>query len=114
MAMQAEQLRQSVERIEECVDEARDAVRQGSAPDDLRQTVDSLHQQARQVQQAAESQQQVGQDAIRQQVVQLEQAGDRAVQACRTAGSKVDQRTQQAVQKAHDEISKLKKQIQMG
>jgi hypothetical protein len=36
------------------------------------------------------------------------------MQACRNAGSSVDQRTQQAVQKAHDEISSLKKEVQMG
>ena len=45
--------------------------------------------------------------------MQLEQAGDRALQACRKAGN-VDQRVQQAVQRAHDEASSLKKQMQMG
>jgi len=46
-------------------------------------------------------------------VSQLEQSGDRAKQACRSGGN-VDPQTQQAVQRAHDEISNLKKQIQMG
>jgi hypothetical protein len=46
-------------------------------------------------------------------VKQLEQTADRAKAACRTGGN-VDSQTQQAVQRAHDEISNLKKQIQMG
>jgi hypothetical protein len=50
---------------------------------------------------------------LQQAVNQLEQSADRAKQACRSAGN-VDQQTQQAVQRAHDEISNLKKQIQMG
>jgi hypothetical protein len=34
------------------------------------------------------------------------------MQACRTGGN-IDPQTQQAVQRAHDEISNLKKQLQM-
>ena len=45
--------------------------------------------------------------------MQLEQAGDRAMKACRSAGN-VDPGVQQAVQRAHEEASNLKKQIQMG
>ena len=63
--------------------------------------------------QAAGAKQQMGQDQIQLAVSQLEQSGGRAVQACRNA-DKVDSKTQQAVQRAHDEISSLKKQIQMG
>ncbi|HZY18795.1 MAG TPA: hypothetical protein VFE82_09950 [Ramlibacter sp.] len=111
--MQTEDLKQSINRIEQCADEAKRAVQVGSAPDELRRTVETLHQQARQAQQSANAQQQMGQDGLKQQVMQLEQTGDQAVQACRTAGN-VDPQTQQAVQRAHDEISSLKKQIQMG
>jgi vacuolar-type H+-ATPase subunit H len=111
--MQADQLKQSIKRIEECADEAKRAVQAGSAPQELRQCVDTLHEQARQAQQQMGSSQQQGQDSIRSTVMQMEQAGDRAVQACRSAGN-VDPQTQQAVQRAHDEISSLKKQIQMG
>jgi hypothetical protein len=50
---------------------------------------------------------------VREAVMQLEQAGDRAMQACRQAGS-VDAKLQQAVQRAHAEASNLKKQVQMG
>lgn len=111
--MQTDQLKQSIKRIEECADEAKRAVQAGSAPQELRQCVDTLHEQARQAQQQMGSTQQQGQDSIRSTVMQMEQAGDRAVQACRNAGN-VDPQTQQAVQRAHDEISNLKKQIQMG
>lgn len=113
--MQIDQMKQSVNRIEECVDEAKNAVRAGSVPNEVRQCVDSLHEQARQVQQSCNSpQQQAGQDDFRQQVMQLEQTGDRAMQACRQAGNSVAPQAQQAIKRAHDEISSLKKQIQMG
>lgn len=112
--MQTEQLQQRINRIEECADEAMKCVQQGSVPGELRQQVDSLHQQAKQAKQEAGSQQQMGQDGLKQKVMQMEQTGDRAMQACRSAGSSVDQRTQQAVQRAHDEISSLKKEMQMG
>ncbi|MEJ5991144.1 hypothetical protein WG902_14170 [Ramlibacter sp. PS3R-8] len=127
--MQADQLKQSIQRIEECADEAKRQVQQGSVPDELRQSILSLHDQAKQAQQQVQNnQQQQGQgqgqgqqqgqgqnqDSLRQAVLQMEQAGDRALQACRKAGSSVDQQTQQSVQRLHDELSSLKKQIQMG
>lgn len=110
-------LKQGINRIEECVDEAQRAVQQSqSIPPEVRQSVESLHQQARQAKQSVNAQQQQGQDQeqLKQQVMQLEQSGDRAMQACRTAGNSVDPQAQQAIQRAHDEISSLKKQIQMG
>ena len=112
--MQADQLKERINRIEECADEAKRAVQQGQVPPELRQQVDSLHQQARQAKMQANDQQQMGQgqDSLKQAVMQLEQTGDRAVQACRSGGN-VDPQTQQAVQRAHDEISSLKKQLQM-
>jgi uncharacterized coiled-coil DUF342 family protein len=116
MQMQAEQFKERISRIEECADEAKDAVQQGQVTPELRQSVEQLHQQAKQVKQqvqGAGNQQQMGQGQYEQAVNQLEQIGDRAMQACRHAGS-LDQQTQQAVQRAHDEISNLKKQIQMG
>lgn len=113
MQMQAEQMKQRLDRIEECADEARRAVQTGSVPQELRQCVDTLHQQARQAQQQVGSQQQMGQQGLRDTVMQMEQTGDRAMQACRSAGNSVDPQTQQAVQRAHDEISNLKKQVQM-
>lgn len=115
--MQADQLKERIDRIEECADEAKRAVQAGSVPQELRQAVDQLHQQARQAKQQASGsssgQQQAGQDSLKQVVMQMEQTGDQAMRACRSAGN-VDPQAQQAVQRAHDEISNLKKQIQMG
>ncbi len=116
--MQGNQLKQRIEQIEQCTDDAKRAVANGSATPELRQCVQDMHQQARQLQQACSSgQQQMGQQVsqdsgLRQQVAQLEQTADRAMQACRQAGSNVDQQTQQAVQRAHQEISSVKQQMQ--
>lgn len=112
--MQISDVKQRIDRVEQCADEAERAVQAGSVSAELRQSVDAMHQQARQAQQACSSQQQQGdQSRLREVVMQLEQAGDRAVQACKNAG-KVDPQLQQAVQRAHDEASDLKKQLQMG
>src|SRR4051812_42623664 len=112
--MQMNELKQRIDRVEECTDEAKRSVQAGSVPNELRQSVDQMHQQARQAKQQASTQQQQGDtSSLRDVVNQLEQAGDRAMQACRSAGN-VDPQVQQAIQRAHDEASNLKKQLQMG
>ena len=113
--MQMNDLKQRIDRVEECTDEAKQCLQSGSVPQDLSQCVQQMHQQAHQVQQQCDSQQQsqMGQDSLRQPVAQLEQTADRAMQACRSAGNSVDPQLQQAVQRAHQEISSLKKQMQM-
>lgn len=112
--MQMSEVKQRIDKVEQCADEAEQAMQTGSVSGDLRQSIDAMHQQARQVQQECSSQQQQGDPSrLRDMVMQLEQAGDRAVQACRKAGN-VDPRVQEAVQRAHEEASNLKKQIQMG
>lgn len=114
--MQMNEVKQRVDRIEQCTDEAKQAVQSASAPADLKQCVEQMHQQAHQMQQAcgsASGQQQGDMGTMKQTVAQLEQTGDRAMQACRQAGN-VPQQVQQAVQRAHDEISHLKKEMQMG
>ena len=113
--MQTSEVKQRIDRIEQCADEAERAIQAASVQGELRQSVDAMHQQARQAQQACSSQQQQqgDQSRLRDVVMQLEQAGDRAMQACRDSGN-VDPRVQQAVQRAHDEASNLKKQLQMG
>lgn len=110
--MQAEQMKQRIDRIEECADDAKRAVQSGSVPQELKDCVMSLHQQASQAKQQMGSQAQMGQDAMRGTVMQMEQMADRAMQACRNAGN-VDPQVQQAVQRAHDEVSGLKKDVQM-
>jgi hypothetical protein len=112
--MQMDQIKQGLDRVEQCTDDAERAMQSASVPQDLRQSVDAMHQQARQAKQMFGSQPQQGdQSQVRQAVMQLEQAGDRAMQACRQAGS-VDPQLQQAVQRAHTEASNLKKHVQMG
>ena len=112
--MQMNEIKQRIDRVEECTDEAKRSVQAGSVPNELRESVDQMHQQARQAKQEAGSQQQQGDSSrLRDVVNQLEQAGDRAMQACKNAGN-VDPQVQQAIQRAHQEASQLKKQIQMG
>lgn len=113
--MQTSEVKQRIDRIEQCADEAERAIQSGSVSGELRQSVDALHQQARQAQQecSSQKQQQGDQSRLRDVVMQLEQAGDRAKQACQKAGN-VDPQLQQAVQRAHDEASNLKKELQMG
>jgi hypothetical protein len=112
--MQPSEMKQRIDRIEECADEAERAIQASAVQGELRQSVDAMHQQARQAQQACSAQQQQGDTSrLRDVVMQLEQAGDRAMQACQKAGN-VDPSVKQAVQRAHDEASQLKKQLQMG
>lgn len=108
--MNSQELKQRIDKIEECADEAERAVQAGSAPGDLRQCVEQLHQQAKQAKQAGSA----DEASMRQQVMQMEQTADRAKQACSSAGTKIDQKTQQAVMQAHSEVSNLKKQLQQG
>jgi Tat protein secretion system quality control protein TatD with DNase activity len=112
--MQMNEIKQGIDRVEQCADDAERAMQSGSVPADLRQSIDAMHQQARQAQQACGVHpQQEGETELRDAVMQLEQAGDRAMQACRQAGG-IDPKLQQAVQRAHSEASNLKKQVQMG
>ena len=108
--MQANQLRERVERIEQCADEAVKAVQQAgdSAPNELRQCVSQMHQQARDLR--SEAQQSGDQVQLVASVDTLEQTGDRAKAACRNA-DRVDPQLQSAVNRAHDEIASLKKQM---
>lgn len=111
--MQADQLKQSIQRAEECADQAKAAVQQGSVPEDLKQSVMSLHSQLSQAQQQIRQQPQMGESELRNVVLQAEQASDRAMEACRNAGGNIDPQAKQAVQRTHDELSQTKKQIQM-
>jgi chromosome segregation ATPase len=106
--MDTQQLKKEIDSVEACVDEAKNAMQSaGNVPQPLRESIDNLHQQAR----TAKKDGTGNDDALRGTVMQLEQAADRAMQACRTAGN-VDPKLQQAVQKAHDQLSRLKKQVE--
>jgi enolase len=107
--MNAQELKQCIERAEQSADEAKKAL--GSASPDLRQAVESLHQQLSQAKHSAASQ--GDEQALRQSVLQLESTADRAMRACRQA-SQVDQKLQQAIEKAHEELSRAKKELKAG
>lgn len=109
--MQSEELKQRIARAEECADQAKQACQNGTVTADLRQCIDDLHQKARAMKHATQGQDAPSEDGLRKDVVQLEETADRAMQACRNAGSSVDGQTQQAVQAAHAEISRLKKDL---
>jgi hypothetical protein len=108
--MQIEQLKQRIERIEQCADEAKQACQKGSPPADLRDCVASLHQQASATKHASQGQESASEDSLRKDVMELENTADRAMQACRNAGN-VDPQLQQAVQRTHAEVSSLKKEL---
>jgi predicted nucleic acid-binding Zn-ribbon protein len=100
-------LRQEVSRIEDCVDEAKNAMQSApQVPQALRDAIEQLHQQAR----AAKKDGTGNEEALRSTIVQLEQLADRAMAACRSAGA-VDAPLQAAVQKAHQQLSQLKHRV---
>jgi hypothetical protein len=109
--MQMDQLKSSLERIEQCTDRAVATMRQSNskAPDDLCRIVDDMHAQAREVRDMA--QQSSDQQQLTGTIDRLEQTGDRAKQACQRAGNAVSTQLQSAVIEAHDQISSLKKQM---
>ena len=49
-------------------------------------------------------------ESLRKDIQQLEETADRAMQACRNAGSGVDPQLRQAIERAHGEASSLKKE----
>jgi hypothetical protein len=109
--MQDQQLKQRIERIEESADEAKRACESGNPPSDLRECIATLHQQASATKHATQGQESATHDSLRKSVVELESTADRAMQACRNAGSSVDAQIQQAVRRAHAEASSLKKEL---
>lgn len=108
--MNAQELKQRIDRIEDLVDEAKDALQVGSAPQSLQQAVESLHQQARE----AKHSNAMDEGLLRQAALRIEQAADQAKDACAQAGNAVDPQAQQAVLRAHEEASRLKKEIEAG
>ena len=108
--MQMNQIQDSLNRIEQCTDQAASAapVERTDAPTCAAVST-TIALQARQVRDMAQQSNDQGQLTSR--IDQLEQAGDRAKQACQRAGNAVDSQLQSAVMQAHDEISNLKKQM---
>ena len=109
--MQMTQMKDSLDRIEQCTDQAVAAMRNssGQTPDELRRSIDEMHAQAREARDIAR---QANDGAeLTSRIDRLEETGDRAKQACRSGGGAVDAQLQSAVMQAHDEISSLKKQL---
>lgn len=108
--MDTQDLKKQIAAIEQTVDEAKNAMQSaGNVPDPLRAAIENLHEQARQAKKDGTG----NDDALRQTVMRLEQLADRAKQACASA-TNVDPNLQQAVQKAHDELSALKHKVEAG
>lgn len=111
--MQQDQLRQRINQVEQCAEDAKRSSYGNTVPAEVRECVDKMYWQARQARAACspQLQQQVaGVDQLRGMVDELEQLGDRAVQACRASGN-VDPALEKAVQRAHDETSRLRQQM---
>ncbi|HEX2543406.1 MAG TPA: hypothetical protein VHL79_00915 [Ramlibacter sp.] len=107
--MQAQELKKRIDGIEDVVDQAKNALQSGNVPQQLREKVEALHQQARQVKHSGTQ----DENALKQSLLQLEKTADQAKDALKQAGN-VDPKLQQAVQRAHDELSQLKKQVEAG
>ena len=100
-----------MDQIEECADQAMSALRSGdeAAPDELRRCVSDMHKEARQARDlarnASDEQEVIGS------IDRLEETGDRAMRACRDAGTGVAPQLQTAIKRTHDEISRLKDEL---
>lgn len=105
--MQAEQIRQHLERIEQYADEAKQAVKTASAPEEVRKSVGALHEQASH----AKHQPLMDHVLFRETVLQLEELADDAMRACREAGGGLDAQVLHAVRRAHGELSRLKEEV---
>lgn len=108
--MNTQDLKQCIDRIEGCADEAKRAVQGNGIPQNVRDAVMAAHQKASQAKKDGTG----NDDALRQCIADLEQAADRAMQACKQAGGQVDPQTQQAIQRLHDEASQAKHRAQAG
>lgn len=105
--MQREQIQQSIEKIEQCADEAMRALKGASVSEDLRRNVEQLHRQASD----AKRNPMLNDGEYRTLVTSLEQMADEAMGACRDAGGGVDAQLRDAVQRLHGELSREKKEL---
>ena len=107
--MQMTQVNEHLNRIEQCADDALSAMKGAAdAPQELRGTLTEFHRQARDLRDSAK--QSIDEQRLISEVDRLEKTGDRAKEACQSAGN-VDQKLQSAVMRAHDEVSSLKRQL---
>jgi hypothetical protein len=104
--MQTQAIQQAIDSIESAADKAVAGLKKGQVSAELEQSVQQLHQQARSKRSLDDPAQ------LQQAVMEIEQTADRAVAACRQAGQ-VDPSLQQAIQDAHQQASKLKRELQV-
>ena len=103
--MDTQAIQQAIDAIESAADQAMECLKSGQVSADLQARVKDLHQQARTKRSIDDPAQ------LKQAVMDIEQAADRAIDACRQAGS-VDAKLQQAIQDAHAKASGLKRQLE--
>ena len=103
--MDTKAIQQAIDAIEQAVDKAVAQLKTGQADAALQSAVQDLHQQARTKRALTYEK------ALTQAAMDIEQAADKAMDACRKAGQ-VDPALQQAVKDAHQKASQLKHQVQ--
>lgn len=103
--METQAIQQAIDAIEQVTDKAVEQLKKGQADAALTSAVQDLHQQARTKRALTEPK------ALAQAALDIEQAADKAMAACRAAGQ-VEPALQQAVQDAHQKASQLKHQVQ--
>lgn len=107
--MEAKRMREQFQKIEQAVQRAAQACQNDpAAPEELKESVRELDDQSRQAHEFLDSEEDA--EAIRQCIDDLEESGDRAKQACESAGN-VSRQLRDAVLTAHQQISQLKHQL---
>ena len=108
--MQADEVRQRFNQIEQTIHQASQACERAGAgvPMDLKNSIQQLDQQSSQARQQLQNAK--DEQSIVKCVDQLEELGDRAKAACEKGGN-VDEQLKQAVLQAHQQLSQLKHQL---
>lgn len=105
--LQANEIQQRFNHIQQTIKEAEQACRSGDAPDELK---DCIQKMARESQQASQVMQSQDQQRMVECVDNLESMGDEAKRISRSA-STMSPQLETAVTKVHSELSNLKHQL---
>lgn len=107
--MQANEIRQRFQNVEQCISQAAQACQQDeNVSQELKSCIQELDTQSDQARQIFQSQ---DEDKMRECVDTLEELGDKAKRACEQSGSNVTEQVKSAVMQAHQELSDLKHQL---
>jgi uncharacterized protein YciW len=108
--MQMNEIRQRFNQVDQTVHQAAQACeRSASLPMDLKNSLQRLEQQTEKARELIAQTQDENQ--VRQCIDQLEDIGDEARDACERSGKAVDDSVKNAVMQAHRELSDLKHQL---